>query len=432
MTTAGTKSSKKISAKACVFCGSSKLSDVIDFGNVALAGAFIDKKDFATEKKYPLAIVFCKQCYAVQVRDHINPSTLFTKDFYFSSAIKTLRDHFADYAAEVTERFVPAPKNALAVEFGSNDGVLLKPLAKQGIGKVIGIDPAENIVKSIKDKGLILINDFFGVPIAASIEKKYGKADIIMANNVFAHISDINGVTAAVSRLLKADGVFIFEVHYLGKIIEEMQYDMMYHEHTYYYSLLALENHLKRHDMAIFDLKPIPIHGGSIRFYAAKKGSRYSKKESSRVAELRHQEKSLGYDSEETFKNFAASIASKKRDLIKLLETLRKKQRTVVGYGASGRANTIIQYCGINEKLLDYIIDDAPAKQGLYTPGSHLQIRSRDTLGKYNPDYILLFAWAFFDEIWKKNINYLKKGGRVIVPLPDVRITMLPTETKVL
>lgn len=410
----------------CAFCGSTKLAEVIDFGDVALAGGFLKKQQIPSEKKYPLVIVFCENCYVVQVRDHIDPKVLFATDFYFSSAIKTLRDHFADYAADVVGRFLPEPKKATVLEFGSNDGVLLRPLADQGVGTVIGVDPAENIITSIKDDRLTLINDFFNEPSAEKIKGKHGKVDLIMANNVFAHITDINSTTAGVHNLLKDDGVFVFEVHYLGKIIEGMQYDFIYHEHTYYYSLLALENHLARHDMVIFDITPIPIHGGSIRYYAAKKDSKHAKNISSRVKELHNKEKAYGYDKAETYKKFADRIAEKKEKLMDLLETLRAKGRSVVGYGASGRANTIIQYCGITDKHLNYMIDDAPAKKGMYTPGSHLEIRSNDALKTDKPDYTVVFAWAFFDEIAAKSEDYLAGGGRFVTPLPDVRITMYP------
>ncbi|OGG51690.1 hypothetical protein A2704_05225 [Candidatus Kaiserbacteria bacterium RIFCSPHIGHO2_01_FULL_54_36b] len=413
-------------AKKCAFCGSSALTDVIDFGTVAVAGAFLKKEEFAKEKKYPLVIVFCTKCFAVQVRDHIDPKVLFKHDFYFSSAIKTLREHFIEYAGEITARFLPHPKKAVVVEFGSNDGVLLKPLADQGVGTVIGIDPAKNIVATVKDPRLTLVNDFFNVSVAQKLVKKHGKADLVCANNVYAHISDINGVTEAVTTMLKDDGVFIFEVHYLGKIIQDMQYDMMYHEHIYYYSLIALQNHLARHDMVIFDLKPIPIHGGSYRYYAAKKGSRHAQSISSRVGALRAQELALGYDTPALYAQFASRVAEKKQRLMTLLNALKKKGRTVVGYGASGRANTIIQYCGITDTHLDCMVDDAPAKQGMYTPGSHLQIRSSAALKEDKPDYILLFAWTFYNDIASKLGEFFDRGGRMIVPLPDVRVTMYP------
>jgi methylation protein EvaC len=417
-----TTTQPEINKKTCAFCGSTALTDMIDFGDVAIAGAFLKKEDFPKEKKYPLVVVFCNDCYAVQVRDHIDPKVLFETDFYFSSAIKTLRDHFSEYAAEVVSRFLPDPENAKTLEFGSNDGVLLKPVADQGVGTVIGVDPATNIVDSIDNDRLVLVNDFFNVPAAKNIVEKYGKVDVVMANNVFAHITDINGTTEAVREALTDDGVFVFEVHYLGKIIEEMQYDFIYHEHIYYYSLLALENHLARHGMVIFDLKPISIHGGSIRYYAAKKNSRYAQEISAEVKALHDHEKELGYDKPETYQKFASDVAEKKQKLMTLLDQLKDEGASIVGYGASGRANTIIQYCGITDKYLDFIIDDAPAKQGLYTPGSHLQIRNNEALKNENPDYVLVFAWAFYAEIAAKSQDYLNGGGKMIVPLPDVRV----------
>ncbi|HSX14777.1 MAG TPA: class I SAM-dependent methyltransferase [Candidatus Saccharimonadales bacterium] len=417
---------QKTRTKTCVFCGNTKLSEVIDFGDMALAGAFLTKEQIPNEKKYPLVIVFCEVCYVVQVRDHIDPKVLFANDFYFSSAIKTLRDHFVEYAAEVTDRFLKDPHRAVAVEFGSNDGVLLRPLAKEGIGTVIGVDPATNITKSVNSDEFIVINDFFNVATSKSIKKKYGKANLIMANNVFAHISDINGATDGVYNLLADDGVFVFEVHYLGKIIEEMQYDFIYHEHIYYYSLIALQNHLNRHGMVIFDIKPISIHGGSIRYYAAKKSSKHTKNISSSVTKLRDQELELGYDKASTYIRYGKSVAIKKHQLMSLLEKLKAEGKSIVGYGASGRANTIIQYCGITGDHIDYIIDDAPAKQGLYTPGSHIEIKANKVLTADHPNYILIFAWAFYKEIIAKLDNYIGRGGRVIVPLPEVKI--YPTE----
>lgn len=426
------KSDGSTKIKKCAFCGSAKLTKIIDFGDVALAGGFLKKKDFNNEQKYPLDLMFCENCYAVQVGHHIDPKILFENDYYFSSSMGTLRTHFANYAAEVVERFIASPKDATTVEIGCNDGVLLRPIADQGVGNTIGVDPAKNIVETVQDERLTLINDFFGLPVANSIVEKYGRADLIMANNVFAHISDINGITEGVKAALADDGVFIFEVHYLGKIIQELQYDFIYHEHIYYYSLLALQNHLARHGMVIFDLKPIPIHGGSIRYYAAKKDSKHAQSISSRVKELESQEKAFGYDKPEAYRKFAANVEAKKDKLMKLLETLRKKGRTVIGYGASGRANTIIQYCGITDKHVAYMIDDGPAKQGMYTPGSHLRITDNSALKTDKPDYVLLFAWSFYDEIIAKCAEYLDDKGRVIVPLPDVRITISPNDEKIL
>ena len=406
--------------KKCQFCGSLKLAEVIDFGKVAIAGAFIQKNDFSKEKKYQLTIVFCKDCFAVQVRDHVDPKVLFKHDFYFSSAIKTLRDHFTEYASEMTARFLRNPEKSVVVEFGSNDGVLLKPFADQGVKTVIGVDPATNIVQSVKDDRLILVNDFFDVSVAKKIAKKHGKADLVCANNVYAHISDINGVTEAINAVMKDAGVFIFEVHYLGKIIQDMQYDMIYHEHIYYYSLIALENHLRRHGMRIFDVRPITIHAGSMRFYACKNKSRMPMTKA--VADLRAEELRAGYDSFDTYRTFASRCESNRTELMALLNVLRAQRKSIVGYGASGRANTMIQYCGITTEHVMYIIDDAPAKQSYYTPGSHIPIRSSSALYGDKPAYILVFAWSFLNEIIAKHGRYLEGGGIFVIPLPHVRL----------
>jgi methylation protein EvaC len=403
------------------------MTEIMDFGRVALAGAFLKPEQFATEATYPLRLYFCRDCFAVQVIDKVNATVLFHDYFYFSSSIKTLRDHFTEYAAEVTARFLE-PGKSTVIEFGCNDGILLRPLADQQIRTVIGVDPATNVVKTIDDPRVTVINEFFTEAVANQIVEWYGEADLVMANNVYAHIPDIQGVTRAVKRVLHQDGVFVFEVHYLGKVINEMQYDMIYHEHLYYYSLLSAMKHFERYDMMVFDIKPIPIHAGSMRFYVCKKGSRHAKTVSDAVIQLQREERSKGFDNAETFKRFAADVAERKAELMSLLDKLRKEGKRVAGYGASGRANTMIQYCRIDHDHMEYVIDDAPAKQGFYTPGSHFLVRSSEVLREPDtPDYLLLFAWSFFDEIARKNQTFLDNGGRMIIPLPEVRVTSAST-----
>jgi methylation protein EvaC len=417
---------------SCAFCGKGDLTGIMDFGVVALAGGFLKQSDFANERKFPLRICFCPNCYAVQVADKVDPSVLFSNYFYFSSAIGTLREHFMDYATEVVARFIEEPRLSTVVEIGCNDGILLRPLAEQGVGTLIGVDPAMNILKAIDDSRVHIVNDFFGDRVADEMLARFGKVDLVVANNVYAHIADINGVTRGIGKILKEDGVFVFEVHYLGKIIQDLQYDMIYHEHLYHYSLLALENNFARHGMSIFDIKPVPIHGGSMRYYVCKNGCRHGDRVSKQVELLRREELTLGYDRPETYRRFAADCTERREKLMELITNLRAKGRTIVGYGASGRANTIIQYCGIGRQHLDYMIDDAPAKHGYYTPGSHLLIRSNEALRTDPPDYLLIFAWSFFDEIAAKCSDYLAHGGRMIVPLPDVRVTPYPTSAEVL
>ena len=408
---------------ACAFCDSKRLGLVMDFGEVGLAGAFLKPAQFATERTFPMRLHFCRDCYAVQVTDKVSADIMFREGyFYFSSSIGTLRDHFREYAAEVTKRFLD-PAKATVLEFGCNDGVLLRPLADQGIRTVIGVDPASNVVATIDDSRVKVVNDYFTEDVARKVVADYGKVDLIMANNVYAHIPDIQGTTRAVASALAPDGVFAFEVHYLGKVIDEMQYDMVYHEHLYYYSLLSVMNHLARYDMMVFDIKPIPIHAGSIRFYTCKKGSRHGASVSPAVTALEAEERARGFDRYETFLNFSQAVASTRDALIATLEDLRRKGHRIAGYGASGRANTMIQYCGINHSHLDYMIDDAPAKAQYYTPKSHFEIFPSSILGEGDPpDYLLIFAWSFLDEIAKRNQKYLAGGGRMIIPLPEVSI----------
>jgi methylation protein EvaC len=399
------------------------MTQIMDFGRVALAGAFLKPEQFASEATYPLRLYFCRDCFAVQVIDKVSANLLFEDYFYFSSSIKTLRDHFLTYAAEVTSRFLE-PKSSTVIEIGCNDGILLRPLADQHIRTVIGVDPATNVVKTIDDPRITVINDFFTESVAAEIVARYGKVDMVMANNVYAHIPDIQGVTRAIRTVLNDDGVFVFEVHYLAKVINEMQYDMIYHEHLYYYSLLSAMKHFDRYGMMVFDVKPVPIHAGSMRFYVCKKGSRHAQSLSPAVARLLDEEVTQGFNRAEKFRRFAADVAERKAELMTLLTRLRAKGKRLAGYGASGRANTMIQYCGIDLTHLEYVIDDAPAKQGYYTPGSHFLIKPSSVLdGPDAPDYLLIFAWSFFDEIAKKNRSYLENGGRMILPLPEVRVT---------
>jgi len=406
----------------CAFCGESDLSLIMDFGKVALAGAFLKPEAFLKEKKYPMRLCFCNNCFAVQVVDLIEPDILFQDYFYFSSSIGTLRDHFYDYAQEITDRFL-MPSKATVLEFGCNDGVLLRPMADLGIKTLIGVDPAENVVSSINDERILIKNNYFTEEVAQEVVREHGRVDMIMANNVYAHIPDIQGTTRAIKHALSEDGVFVFEVHYLGKVIDDMQYDMVYHEHLYYYSLLSAIEHFKRYDMVIFDVKLVPIHAGSIRFYVGHKVGKHASFVSDVVENLAKHEKIKGYDTFSSFQKYANNVSETKDQLISLLGKIKSEGGTVAGYGASGRANTMIQYCDISEELVSYMIDDAPAKTGFYTPASHLEIFTREVLlGKNAPDYVLVFAWSFFDEILHRNQRYIDNGGRLILPLPSVKI----------
>lgn len=407
---------------SCGICNGADLSLIIDFGEFALAGAFLKSKDFKKEKKFPMRLYFCNNCFTVQIVDILDPKILFKDYFYFSSSIETLRSHFKQYARDVTSRFLD-PLKSTVLELGCNDGVLLKPLADLGIKNVIGVDPAKNVISNINDNRIIIKNDYLNEQVAHEVLIQFGKVDMVLANNVYAHIDNIQGTTNIIKNVLNDNGVFIFEVHYLDKVIQEMHYDFIYHEHLYYHSVLSLTEHFKRYHMKIFDIKPISIHGGSLRFYVCKNNSHHALQTSEVVKSLLIEEQKKGYDKFISFQHFSNKISTIKKDLINLLKKLKSKGHTIAGYGASGRANTILQYCGIGQDLISYMIDDAPAKQGYFTPGTHLEIfPSSILLEKKPPDYIVVFAFSFFDEILKKNKDYIDSGGRMILPIPNVKI----------
>jgi len=366
-----------------------------------------------------LELALCENCLLLQSVVAIDKKTLFKKYFYFSSAIKTLSNYFEVISEGIKNNFTN-PKDKFIVEIGSNDGILLEKLSKSGF-KTLGVDPATNVVKSVK-KNVNIINDFFTEKLSKKISKKYGKADVIVSFNTLAHIEDMHDVIKGIKHLLKKDGFLEFGVHYLGNLIKEKQYDMIYHEHQYYYSLLALINFLEIYDMEIFDVKRIRMHAGSIIFFVQNK--KYgTRKIAENVMQLKNKEIEQGLDKIKTYSNFMKSIEKSKTDLIKIIKKLRKEKKRIVGYGASGRGTTIMNYAGLTSELLDCVIDDAPGKQGAYTPGNHLKIYPSNILYKKNkPDYVLLFAWSFFEEIENKHKEFINKGGKFIIPLPKVRI----------
>ena len=407
---------------ACRFCQGTNLTKILDFGNVPLAGGFLKEEDFDSEKFYPLELNFCKDCSLVQVSNVVPAEVLFKNYFYFSSSIKTLVEHFNDFAQEVNERFLKDIKEPSVFELGCNDGVFLKPLAAMGI-KAIGVDPATNVVNSVDSKDVTIINDFFTEKLALQIREKYGRFDAFLSSYSFAHIDDMVDVIKGVKALLKEEGVFIFEVYYLGTLIDEMQYDMIYHEHLSYYSMNALTLFLERFGMEIFDVKFIPgVRSGAARFYARNIGKR-AEKISSAVTELRECEEKKGFKKVETFLDYAQKVNVTREQLLDLLNCLKAEEKRIIGYGASGRGTTIMNYCGIDNSFLDYVVDDAPAKHGFFTPGTHVRIEPWDfTKESGVPDYALLFAWSFINEVKKRRSDYLKQGGKFIVPLPDVKV----------
>ena len=407
----------------CRFCHSEQLAMFLDLGYVPLAGALLRKDQIPMERFYPLQACFCRTCTLVQVDNAVPRESLFGEYFFYSSVMTTLVEHFAQLAAEVHARFLPLGKS-LVVEIGCNDGALLKPLAARGI-RCVGVDPASNVTRSIRGDRLLIINDFFGERVTKRICEEHGEAAVILSSYSFAHIDDMDDVMRGIKTLLKRDGVFIVEIHYLPTLLEEMQYDMIYHEHFSYYSLMALTRFFARYDMEVFDVKSFPrVRGGTKRFYVRHVGG-LDEPISEAVGTLLERERAQRLDQLETYLGFAARVHQTKRELLALLERLKAEGKRIIGYGASGRATTIMNFCGIDDRYLDYVADDTPAKQGMYTPGTHLVIKPwAATEESPRPDYALAFVWSFIDEVVQKRAEYLQRGGRFIVPLP--RVKMIP------
>lgn len=379
----------------CTFCGH-KSAMFMDFGKVALAGAFLKPDKFKEEKKYRLELYFCENCGLVEVGEKIPPDILFNNYFYSSSTIPKLRNHFREYAYEMRERFNPQS----VLEIGCNDGVMLEHL-DQMCKIAIGVDPAD-----IVNPQLNIINDFFSSKVAEEVRDKYGQLDLVIANNVFAHIQDIHDVTKGIQLLLKDSGVFVFEVHSLLEMVKGNQYDWVYHEHLYYYSLQTLEKHFANYGMKIFNVEDTKLHAGSRRYYVCKNDRQVAPK----VEVVRSEERAL--QDIVTFKVFAQNALYHKIELTNLLNKLKSEGKKIVGWGACGRANTMIQYCNITQ--LEYIIDDSQVKHTYYTPGSHYEVKpysERNIL-----DVVLLFAWSFHSDIIRRC------PVDVIIPLPNIHI----------
>lgn len=402
----------------CRFCGSTDLVKFIEMGSMPLAGGFLREDDIPNEKLYPLDVYFCNECKLVQLLDVVPKETLFEEYFYMSSTTKTLSQHFVNLAELLKERFLS--QDSFVVEIGSNDGVFLKPLKSLGI-RSLGFEPAKNIAKVAKSYGLKIVNDYFTEKSAVEVAKKEGEADLVSASNVFAHIEDLHDVVKGVKAVMKEDGVFVFEVHYLLDLIEKMQYDTIYHEHLYYHSLIALEIFFKKFGMEIFDVQRIPIHEGSIRVFV-KNSSNKKFKISPAVASLASFERKRDLDVASTFVKFGEDVGAHRTKLVSLLKKIKSERKKIIGYGAPGRGNTLLNYCKIGKDFLDYVTDESPTRQGKFIPGMHIPIISPVNIKKTKPDFALMLAWSYMDEILSKEQEFMKRGGKFLVPLPSPKI----------
>ena len=406
--------------KKCRLCDSKKLKIFIDFKKMPLAGAFLSKPEIKNEFLYPMAMQFCTNCSSVQVDTVIPLDVLFKKYFYFSSNINTLIEHFYNLSNLVSKKYLKDGGNVL--EIGCNDGVFLNHIIKKNGINCIGVDPAQNVIKKINNKKINTYNKPFNLELAKKIKSRFGKIDLIVSSFSFGHINNMKSVASGIDHLLDEKGTFIFEIYYLGTVIKELQYDMMYHEHMTYYTIKSLKKFLYNYNLKIFNIEKIKLRSGSLRFSCCRLKDK--KSISNNVKKYSSYEDKKGFNKLPYLKNYNNKISKTKDDIIKIIKKLKKNNKKIYGYGASGRGTIIMNYCNLDNTILDYVVDDAPAKRGKYTPGTHVKIVSWDDLKELGyPDYFVLFAWPFHAEISKKRAEYLKNGGKFIIPLPNVKIT---------
>ena len=403
----------------CRLCGGGALERVLALTPTPPANAFVDAERLNTEQAcFPLDVFFCKTCHHVQLLDVVDPAQLFENYVYVSGTSPSFVKHFEGYAEAVLDRFAPDPES-LVVDIGSNDGTLLGAFKARGMA-VLGVDPARDIAEEATKSGIETITGFFSAVLAAEIKKNRGPARIITANNVFAHADDLSGIVDGIKTLLASDGVFVFEASYLADVIEKTLFDTIYHEHLAYHSLAPLERFFEDNEMRLFSAVRVDSHGGSVRGFAGLTGGRHEADGS--VAALIAVEEGLGLNRAETFVDFGHNIDALGAKLQKLTDSIKADGKSIAGFGAPAKATTLMHHFGLGPETIDFIVDDSPLKQGLFTPGHHIPVLPADALYERKPDYVLILAWNFAQPIMESHRAFQDAGGRFIVPLPDLEI----------
>lgn len=403
----------------CRLCGSNHIALAVPIKASPVADAYVPAKDLAkTQETYALDLYLCQSCGHVQLLEVVDPEILFGDYIYTTSISLGLVQHFGRFADAMSQRF-SFPQNSLAIDIGSNDGTLLKFFKEKGL-RVLGIDPARAIAQKATEAGIETLPEFFDADLARLIKQKHGTAAIVTANNVFAHSDNLPGMADGIRELLAPNGVFVFEVSYLVDILDKLLFDTVYHEHLCYHSIKPLDSFFRRHGMELFDVERLPTKGGSIRGFAQLQGGPHRK--APIVFELLNLEANLQLDKLEVFNKFAAKLEDIKQELHTLLRRLKAEGKTIAGYGASATVTTLIYNFELAQ-FLNYIVDDNPSRNGLFSPGCHLPVLASQAIYEKKPDYTVILAWQYADPIMKKNQDYLQRGGHFILPLPAVSIT---------
>jgi SAM-dependent methyltransferase len=409
-----------MSGSNCRFCHSLLTHTFVDLGMSPLCQTHITPEQLNhMEPFYPLHTYICDQCLLVQLPEFVSPAEIFTEYAYFSSYVDALLKNASDYADLMVERFQFGPHSQVA-EIASNDGYLLQYFQQKQI-PVLGIEPAVNVSQVAKDKGIPVVNQFFGVQTATELAAERGQVDLLLGNNVLAHVPDINDFVGGMKIFLKPDGVITMEFPHLMQLMQDNLFDTIYHEHFSYLSLLVVEKIFAFHGLTLFDVQEIDIHGGSIRIFA-RHTEDGSKPVTDRIAAFRDREIAFGLDQLGTYSNFTEQVKKTKRNLMEFLITAKQKGKTIAGYGAPGKGNTLLNYCGIRTDFLDYTVDRNPYKQGKYTPGTHIPILDPEQIRLTKPDYLLILPWNVKDEIMNQ-VSYIREwGGQFVVPIPEVKV----------
>jgi hypothetical protein len=392
---------------------------VLDLGRTPLANALLtDEQLGGQEETFPLVLAFCPGCALAQITETVPPEKLFRDYLYFSSYSDTMLEH----ARRVSERLRRERRlgpGSLVVEVASNDGYLLQNYKEEGI-PVLGVEPAQNVARvAHEERGVPTLCEFFGAELADRLAAEGRRADVIHANNVLAHIADLNGAVRGFASLLKEDGVAVVEVPYVKEMIDHCEFDTIYHEHLCYFSLTALDNLFRRHGLAIRDVERLPIHGGTLRVYASHAGAGAA---APAVGNLLAEEAGWGVGGADFYLGFGAKVERLRAELLALLSGLKARGQRVAAYGASAKGSTLLNYFGIGRETLDFVVDRSRVKQGYHTPGTHLRIFPPEKLLEERPDCVLLLTWNFADEILSQQAEYRRLGGRFIIPIPEPRV----------
>jgi len=396
----------------CRICSSNNLKMILDLGEQPPSNSFIDKNKLnSLESKFPLRLFWCEDCFLVQLLDIVNKEYLFKNYFYMTSASKPIVEHFKKYAQDIYQEFLQN-NDSLVVEIGSNDGSLLKEFKKLGTS-ILGIEPATNLSDLANQSDITTKNTFFSSQISKEIVKSRN-ASVVVANNVIAHVEDLQDLMNGVKILIGNNGIFIFEVPYLVDLIKNLEFDTVYHEHLSYFSILPLLKLVEQFGLEIFKIKKQSVHGGTLRIFVSKRDN-YQIHNSVKI--FIDEEKKLGLDKIEFYEKFSLNVKELKKNLIEILIKLKKENKSIFGYGAPAKGNVLLNYCEIDTKFLDYVIDTTPLKQGKYTPGMHIPIIAPSNLK--NGDVALLLAWNYESEILLKEKMFRNNGGKFLIPVPN-------------